>query len=54
MSNGTMVRAAGEEKFGGNWTRQLTSHQRLTGAGLHLSFGPAYGVTVCLFLLCRA
>lgn len=38
QSNATVVRAAGEEKFGGHRARQLTC-QQLARAVLHPSFG---------------
>lgn len=38
QSNGTVVRAAVEEKFGGKRARELTSNQWLARAVLHPSF----------------
>lgn len=39
QSNGTVVKAAGEEIFGGKWARLPTSCQQLPRAALHPSFG---------------
>lgn len=54
QSHGAVVRATGEEKFGGNQTSDLTSHQWLTRAGLHSALALACAVAVCLFQLCHA
>lgn len=39
QSNGTVVKAAGEEMFGGKWARLPASCQQLPRAVLHPSFG---------------
>lgn len=49
-----MVRAIGEEKFGGHQTNELMSHQQLTRAGLWSALALPLAVPVCLLQLCHA
>lgn len=54
QSHGAVIRATGEEKFEGNRTHELISHQQLSRAGLHSALALACSVAVCLFQLCHA
>lgn len=56
QSNLTVIIAAGEEDFGGNRARELSSHQRPNRAELQPSFEPGVwrGCVPVLFMPCLA
>lgn len=49
QSHGAVIRATGEERFEGNRSNELISHQQLSSAGLHPALALACAVAVCLF-----